>query len=205
MGISIHYQGSLKDRALIDQLQEEMTDICKSMEWEYQIWNEDQSQPFSASLEHTEKGAHIHGHIPLRGISIHTDPENESLDLLFTPQGQLSSFMLEIMKHDGTLANDFGWVSVKTQYGSANAHIAIIKLLRYLQKKFIPDLEVKDEAEYWETADKHRLLELRGFLFRKMAELEDALSSMDFEEGLNAEEVADKIEEVLKKMEHKSK
>ena len=45
MGITIHYRGSIKDRSVIDQLQQEMVDVCKSMDWKYQLWNEDQSKP----------------------------------------------------------------------------------------------------------------------------------------------------------------
>lgn len=203
MGITIHYCGTIKDRSLIGELQEEMTDICQSMNWEYQLWNEDQSQPFDAQLVHTDNGAEIKGHIPLRGITIITDPQNESLDLLFNPQGQLSSFMLEILKHDGTLDKDHNWVFVKTQFGSVDAHIAIIKLLQYLKRSFIPDLEVIDEGEYWETEDKERLMGKRGFLSGKMAQFEQALSNIKFDHEPTTEEVIQKIEQVLKKIMNK--
>lgn len=204
MGITIHYKGSINDLALIDQIQQEMVDICQSMNWEYHLWNEDQSKPYDAELIHTNSGAKTEGHIPLRGISIITDPENESLDLLFNPQGQLSSFMLEILKHNGTLSKDHNWIFVKTQFGSVDSHIAIVKVLQYLKQTYIPDLEVKDEGEYWETGDKEHLMGKRGFLLGKMAQFEKALSSIEFEGEPTTEELVEKIEEVLTKMQNKN-
>jgi len=205
MGITIHYRGSIKHLSLIDQFQKEMVDFCKSMNWKYHLWNEDQSKPFDAELVHTNEGATIEGHIPLRGISIITDPNNESLDLLFTPEGNLSSFMLEILRHDGTLSKDHDWIFVKTQYGSIDSHIAIVKLLQYLKQKYIVDLEAKDEGEYWETGDKERLMSKRGFLFGKMAQFEKALSSVEFDHEPTTEEVVEKIEEVIRKLQRKNK
>ena len=199
MGITIHYKGSIKDKSLITQLQDEMSDISQIMDWRYEIWNEDQSLPFSASIVSTPNGARIEGHIPLRGITIHVDPEIEPFNLLFNPKAQLTTFMQEILKHDGTFAKDFAWISVKTQYGDVNAHIGIIKLLRYLKKKYIPDLEVRDEGEYWETNDKERLLERRGFLFTKMSQLENALASMKPKNAISTDELVDKIEAILRK------
>ncbi len=203
MGITIHYKGNIKSMSLIDQLQKEMVDICESMSWEYNLLNEDLSQPFSAELIHTDRGAEIEGHIPLKGIIINTDPNNESLDLLFNPKGQLSSFMLEILFHEGTLSEEQLWVFVKTQFGPIDAHIAIVKLLDYVKKKYVPDLEVKDEGEYWETRDRERLMGKRGFIAGKMSQFEKALSAIEFDHEPSREEVLEKIDEVIKKMMNK--
>lgn len=200
MGITIHYKGNIKSMSLIDQLQKEMVDICESMNWKYHLLNEDLNKPFSAELIHTERGAEIEGHIPLKGIIITTDPNNESLDLLFTPKGQLSSFMLEILLHEGTLDEEMRWCFVKTQFGPIDAHIAIVKLLDYMKKKYVPDLEVKDDGEYWETLDRERLMGKRGFISGKMAQFEKALSAVKFDHEPSREEVLEKIDEVIKRM-----
>jgi len=205
MGITIYYKGSIPNQKLIDQLQEEMVDISETLNWSYHLWNEDQNRPFNASIVHTDNGARIEGHIPLRGITIYVDPHVEPFNLLFNPKLQLSTFMLEILKHDGTLEKDFAWISVKTQFGDVNAHIGIVKMLRHLKKVYLPDLEVKDEGEYWETGDKERLLELRGFLFTKMNQLESALSSIQMKENMTTNELVEKIEEILKKLLKKGK
>lgn len=194
MGITIHYKGHIKSMALIDQLQKEMVDICESMSWDYDLLNEDLNQPFSAELIHTDRGAEINGHIPLKGIIINTDPNNESFDLLFNPKGQLSSFMLEILLDEGTISEELLWVFVKTQYGPIDAHIAIVKLLDYMKKNYVPDLEVKDEGEYWETRDRERLMGKRGFIAGKMVQVEKALSSIKFDHEPSSEEVLEKID-----------
>jgi hypothetical protein len=47
---------------------------------------------------------------------------------------------------------------VKTQFAGTNVHIQVVELLQQL-KPFLASLEVEDEGEYWETADKQRLEE----------------------------------------------
>ena len=205
MSITIHYKGSIRDLALISKLQEEMVDVCEIMNWEYHLLNEDLTKPFDATLTHSEGAAHIDGHIPLKGIIINVDPENESLDLLFTPERNLSSFMLEILKDEGTIDKNHNWIFCKTQYGGVDSHIAIIKLLRHLKQTYIPDMEVKDEGEYWETGDKERLMGKRGFLFGKMVQFEKALSSIEVDDNTSTEELVKKIEDVLRKINNKNK
>ena len=127
------------------------------------------------------------------------------LGLLFNPEGNLSSFVLEIMKYDGTINKNHNWIIVKTQFGTVDAHITTVKLLRYLKKNYIPDLEVKDEGEYWETNDKEHLMGKRAFLAGKIAQVEQALSSIEIEDEITPEELADKIEEVFRKLQNKRK
>jgi len=134
------------------------------------------------------------------GHSFVVEPENESVNLLFNPQGELTSFMLEIMQHDGTLTKDQMWVSVKTQFGTVDAHIAIAKLLKYVQKKYIPNLIVKDEGEYWETESREHLVKKRAFLFGKLALVEKALKSIELDGNETSDQLVEKIERALKNL-----
>lgn len=203
MGITIYYRGSIEDISLIEPIQREMIEFCQSMNWKYHLWNEDMSKPFGARLVHSEKSAEIKGHIPLQGISIDSDPNNETLNILFNPEGRLSSVMQEILIHEGSLTWDQAWLFVKTQFGTVDAHIAITKLLQYLKQSYIPNLQVKDEGEYWETADKERLIARRGFIFGKMTQVEKALSSIKFDHEPTQEEVIQKIDRVIRKLMNK--
>lgn len=200
MGITIYYRGSIEDLSLIEPIQNVIISYCQSMNWNYQLWNLDLSKPFNARLLHGVNGIKIQGHIPLRGVSIFSDPNNEVLDVMFNPEGRLSSFMQEIMIHDGSLTWDQAWLFVKTQFGTVDAHIGIIKLLQLLKQSYISDLEVYDEGEYWETANRERLMALRGYIFGKMNQLQKALSSIQFDHEPNEEEVLRKINSVLKKI-----
>lgn len=198
MGITIHYRGSIDALSLIEKLQDEVVDICQSMRWDYQVWNEDLNQPFDASLVHAPTGAEIKGHIPLRGITVQTDPQNESLKLLFNRDRKMSDFITEIMKHNGTFDKNFDWLSIKTQFGAVDAHIAIVKLLRYLKQHYISDLEVNDEGAYWETGDKEALMGKRGFLLGKISQVEQALSEIKFDHEPTREEILKTIDEAIK-------
>ncbi|MDZ7330371.1 MAG: hypothetical protein ONB31_00160 [candidate division KSB1 bacterium] len=200
MGITIYYRGSIEDLSLIEPIQNEIMAYCQSMNWNYQLWNLNLSKPFNARLVHEPKGIKIQGHIPLRGVSIFSDPKNEVLDVMFNPEGRLSSFMQEIMIHDGSLTWDQAWLFVKTQYGSVDAHIGIIKLLQLLKQSYIPNLEVHDEGQYWETANRERLMALRGYIFGKMNQLQKALSSIQFDHEPSEEEVLRKINSIIKKI-----
>jgi len=200
MGITIHYKGSLRNISEIDNFKNEMAEICRAMNWEYRLWNEDQSKPFDATLVHSEKGAEIKGHIPLKGISIVIDNKNEGFDFLFNPDGDLSSFLSEILRHNGSLDRDNKWLNCKTQYGSVDSHIAVVKLLHHIKEKYIPDLKVIDEGKYWETNDKEHLMGKRAFLAGKIAQFDKALSSIEIEGEPSTEELTEKIEELFRKM-----
>ncbi len=203
MGITIYYRGSIEDLNLIEPIQKELVEFCQSMNWNYRLWNQDLTKPYRARLVQTPKGAEIKGYVPLKGISIYSDPNNEILDVLFNPEGRLSSFIQEILIHEGKLTWDQAWLFVKTQFGTVDAHIGIIKLLQFLKQTYIPNLEVHDEGQYWETADRERLIGLRGYIFGKMSQLEKALSSIRFDHEPTEEEMLRKIDSVLKKMMNK--
>jgi len=73
-------------------------------------------------------------------------------------------------------------------------------LLKYLKQKYISNLKVWDEGDYWQTADAHHLQEKFNFLNAKMEKFGDMLDSISFEENDNSKSIANKIEGVLKKM-----
>lgn len=205
MGITIFYRGSLEELSLIDPIQREVIKFCQSLNWKYHLYNKDMSKPFNAKLVHTDKGARIEGPIPLRGISVESDPDNETLSLLFNPAGKLTSFLREIFIHEGSIPPDQDWLFVKTQFGTVDSHIAIVKLLQYLKQSYIPNLEVRDDGEYWETADKERLIARRGFIFGMMTRVEKALTSANIGNETTLEEFIQKIDEVIRNLNQKKR
>ena len=82
-----------------------------------------------------------------------------------------------------------------------NLVIIMLNLLKYLQKRYIPDLQVIDEGDYWESGDEERLKEKMAFLDEKMDRIADALSSVDFVDfsEYTDSEMASLIEEILRK------
>jgi len=180
MGITIHYKGKLNSTNLTDQVCEELEDIAKSMEWTCN------------SFDFKEKDK-----TQVKGLFIQAHSQSELLQFMIDKNGFLrNALMLEHFPHD----DDITFLNhTKTQFAPIEIHIAIIKLLKYLQQKYISNLEVWDEGEYWQTGDPVLLKEKMDFLKEKIDEFGDILNSIEFEEGSSAESIADKIEEVLKK------
>ena len=182
MGVTIHYKGKLNSIGVIDSFCEEMEDIAKSMGWKHTVIDK---------FDNNDK-------TPVKGIIIQPHPKSESLQLITDQQGNLRNvFAFEFAGED----SDLTYLNfIKTQFAPVEIHIAVIKLLKYIQQKYISNLDVYDEGEYWQTGDEKILKGKIDFLNKAMDQLEGILSSIKFEENETAESVADKIEEVLRKM-----
>ena len=196
MGVTIHYRGRLNDVGQIDALCDELADIAKAMGWQTMRRDDDWDRPADARLRYTPEGASIEGHLGLKGIQLTPTEDAESLPFFFDAEGNLRSPMTMVLLLDGTLEPGQAWVSVKTQFASAELHVWIVGLLKYLNKRYLSDLEVSDEGRYWETGDVRILKEKMDFLGRKIDQLSSDLSSGrwgDFSE-LSVDQIADSIE-----------
>jgi hypothetical protein len=93
---------------------------------------------------------------------------------------------------------DLTWYNhTKTQFAPIDVHIAVIKLMKYLQQKYIENLNVTDEGSYWETGDAYLLKKKMDFLNAKMDELAGLLESIHIEKDDTAETLVNKIEKLL--------
>ena len=197
MGVSIHYRGRLNDVGQLARLCEELADIAATMGWESTQLDDDWEQPVDARLRHTPKGATIDGNLGLKGILMSPGGGAESLRFLFDRQGDLRCPMGMILILEGTLDPQEAWVSVKTQFASPEVHVWIIGLLKYLKKRYISDLQVSDEGQYWETGDVRVLKEKMDFIGGKIDQLASDLSGGRWGDmsGLSAEQIALRIEQ----------
>jgi hypothetical protein len=179
MGISIHYQGKLNRPDMADEFCEELEDIARTMDWKYNVINDEpDSKPF-----------------PVKGIIISPHEKSEPLVFTFDPEGNLqNAFMLQFLGEEP----DLTWYNhTKTQFAPIDVHIAVIKLLKYLQQKYIENLKVTDEGSYWETGDADLLKKKMDFLNVKMDELAGLLETLEIGKDETAETLADKIEKLL--------
>ncbi|MFC1479175.1 hypothetical protein ACFL6F_01130 [Planctomycetota bacterium] len=138
MGVTLHFQGKVESVDNRKSLISELEDICKDMKWDYNLLDEDDN---------------------VEGIVISVDKGCDPLPFLFDKTGKLCSVSTLVAFEED--ADYKYYVSVKTQFTTLDAHIAIIKLLKYIKRKYINDLNVTDEGKYWETEDKN-LLEFRS-------------------------------------------
>jgi hypothetical protein len=182
MGLSIHYSGTIKDIALIDELIAEVTDICQSFNWSYHIISEPNTY-------------HLNG--------ICFSPQDcEPIFLTFLPDGRMCSFV-NLMNKDLYTKNGLDeelvyTTSTKTQFAGIDMHIAVTKLLRYLKEKYFSVFELSDEGMYWETKDEivlKKQFAKYDFLLDAVA---NALSEMKTVPGETPSSLADRIEKMLK-------
>lgn len=195
MGLSIHYRGQIRDYALIEDLINECVDICKSLEWDYHIWNKESSINDHAHIDNLEFIGYAKE--DLKGISI-LPKECEPVDLTFFPSGKLCSTM-KLWFNDAT-TNDLmvEYVSTKTQYAGMDIHVAVLKLLEYLKDKYFSFFELSDEGMYWETKD---IEVLKSQFIRYdfiVNSVRNALSDFKALPDETPESLADRLEELLK-------
>ena len=151
MGLTFHYKGTIRSLHLIDEMTEEVKDICKSLNWDYRIWEKKETKRRYKS----KSQAVISQPTPedVKGISI-SPPECETLFLTFLPNGDLCSPIKLIYYDPATNDIMIEMIHTKTQFAGPDTHIALMELLRYLNEKYFAKLEVDDEGMYWGKWDK---------------------------------------------------
>lgn len=194
MGISIHYKGKLNNPDLLNAFCDEIKDIAKDMNWNFNTFNNDLNNPNSS---YVDRNGHIKGHIPIKGLNVTIHPKAESLSFLFDKNGNLRNLLMMTYKNgkESEISNIF----VKTQFAPIEIHITIIKLLEYIKKKYISNLKVIDEGSYWETRDKNILEEKLSFLYKKIDQIGNQISEIKVDGTDSPETILRKIETVLKK------
>jgi hypothetical protein len=199
MGIAIHYRGMLDDLSSIDDLCRELADIGKSMGWNTHVLNDSWTAPLTAELVNEDGTVKIKGNLGVKGVTISPGDGAESLSFEVDAKGRLQSLMNILAQCEGHPTMEQPWVSVKTQFASPDLHVWIIGLLKYLQRRYISDLEVSDEGGYWETGDRKALEAKMQFLSEKINWVSNELTSTEFGDmkGLAAEEIAARIAQHL--------
>jgi hypothetical protein len=198
MGLTIHYKGALTDKRAIERLIDEVEDIAKSMGWDYSILDEDWGIPPDIELSYHLPGSiSLEGHSGLKGISFQPHPQCETVSLFFNASCILTSpWSVAISAMEGYPAKA-DWQSVKTQFAGPETHVAIIHLLRYMQGKYLHDLEVLDEGEYWESSDFEMLNAKMRILDQALNQIEEQLSTL---ESSGRGDIVERIERVLRDM-----
>ena len=179
MGLSIHYSGTILQADLIKPLTEEVVDICEDLGWKSHVIDDEE----------------------IRGI-VFSPKESEPISLTFDKDGRLLSPQNLTVKdiYDGIRLDKelIFTTSTKTQYAGMDAHIAVIKLLRHLSKKYMKDFILEDEGLYWETNDEKVLEKQFGRYNSALDIISEALQNMHNIPGESLESLADRIERLLR-------
>jgi hypothetical protein len=153
MGISIYYRGRINKMETVATLANELEDFAQSLGWRTQNWREDFSKPNTARISQEQGKIHVVGHAPLQGISLFLHKDCEPLWLTFEPNGYLVDAMTMTMVAEGEMKLERSWRSTKTQFAPIEVHIGIVKLLQYVKKRYITNLDVHDDGGYWESGN----------------------------------------------------
>lgn len=176
MGITIHYQGKINNTYLIDEFTSEIKDISDELNWKYDLIDDDE--------------------LNIKGILISPLQDCESLSFLFDKTNGILKDRIILVCND--LGDEhYKYNHTKTQFAPITIHITIIKLLKYLKDKYLSDLIVTDEGDYWETEDAELLLSKFNFLNNMINILTDELGKTEKIPGEPIELLADRIEKVL--------
>jgi len=194
MGITIHYKGKLNNPDLLNTFCDEIKDIAKDMNWSFNTFDNDLNKSNSSYLD---KNGNIKGHIPIKGLNVTIHPKAESLSFLFDKNGNLRNLL--VMTYKNGNESEVSNIFIKTQFVPIEIHITIIKLLEYIKKKYISNLEVIDEGNYWETRDKNILEEKLSFLNKEIDQIGNIISEIIVDGTDSPEAILRKIENVLNK------
>jgi hypothetical protein len=128
MGLTIHYEGYIKNASVYDELILICRAFADSEDWPTQMINESYR-----SMERVidEEGVPYEG--PTQGIRLYPHPDCEPLTL---------EFGSDLFCQDWT----------KTQFAGPGIHRKVVTLLTNLKDLFV-DLKVSDESNYWTNRD----------------------------------------------------
>ena len=132
MGVTIHFEGRLKNEASLEAVLAETRNFCDEHSWPYESINEPHVK---LSRVRDEKDWDYEG--PIRGIAVQPHENSEPLRLEFDEDLYIQEY-------------------TKTQFSPIEIHVELVKLLRRLQPHF-EHFEIIDEGEFFETGDKETL------------------------------------------------
>jgi len=165
MGISIHYRGKLSDIKKAKAISQDLTDIAHQMNWPLVSLEDDESSFWFDTQ--------------LTGVALSVHPKCETFFLGFDENGNLYHPINVMLISEGYIKPEEVSVFVKTQFAEPETHLWIIGVLKYIQMHYIPDLQVTDEAGYWETGDVEILEENMGTIDVKTEMMSRVLASIN--------------------------
>jgi hypothetical protein len=205
MGLTIHYSGRITDKHKLPQLIEELEEISKVQGWDYRVFEREfphqHSETFTLSESLTKNDEEHDG--KLYGIFFVPDG-CDPVSITFLSNGRISGPMQLQCWGDSTDEKErkmlYGTFT-KTQYAGEEVHKRVIGVFRYLNNRFLSDLKIYDEGEYWETNDEKLLTEN----FRRNTDLINSFARALRENNrLENESVDEYLERIIREFRNKN-
>jgi hypothetical protein len=170
----LKYSGALQSKEMLAQLTEEFVDICRISGWEYSVIKENfqtmTMRPYSGQASQMREADMVETHtlssseVFLEGIAIRIRPDCDPIRFTFDKSCRLAT--IDFLATDTTGMHKKLTVKkyeflyypyVKLYTAGAEYHAQVVKLLDYIKKRYVKDLEVIDSSFYWETRDEEML------------------------------------------------
>ena len=164
---------------MLDPLIEEVSDICKTLVWSIHVYDNDE----------------------IKGV-LFAPEGSEPVFLTFNHEGRTLSPISIITRdiYDGIKLDKelMFTTSTKTQFAGIDAHIAIIRLLKHLSKKYLRDFTLTDEGSYWETGDEKILQRQFENYDTAMDLISEALQDLSANSDETPESIVERLERLLR-------
>ena len=132
MGITIHFEGTLKDETAYEAVVSEASKLATEMSWPARAISEE-----NVTLLRV-KGEEDWDYVgPAKGIEIRPHESSEPLRLIFDKELYVQDY-------------------IKTQFAPVEIHVTVSNFLKRLEQHF-ERFEVTDEGEYYDTNDLEKL------------------------------------------------
>ncbi|HCQ12297.1 hypothetical protein [Flavobacterium sp.] len=191
MGLTIHYNGKLKNANDLKSLIDDVKDVAIAEKWDYFVFEDQfENNSFSEIIDREN----------LYGIMI-TPPKSEPFSMSFLSNGRMSSILnFNVMQLENEINEDLVYaVFTKTQYSGYENHKKLILLLDFISKRYLEDFECKDDGYYWESRDEDLLKKT----FEKYTNLIDGFTSsiemIPMNEGENLEDYLIRLASITNK------
>ncbi len=191
MGLTIHYNGKLKNANDLKSLIDDVKDVAIAEKWDYFVFEDQfENNSFSEIIDREN----------LYGIMI-TPPKSEPFSMSFLSNGRMSSILnFNVMQLENEINEDLVYaVFTKTQYSGYENHKKLILLLDFISNKYLEDFECKDDGYYWESRDEDLLKKT----FEKYTNLIDGFTSsiemIPINEGENLEDYLIRLASITNK------
>lgn len=170
MGVTIQYRGTLRDPRTVDEFCEEVRALIEPWGWE--------TRQHEVASRRIRIMAHASGANEGLAVAGRLLPTYRARGILILPHFACDPMPLIVESRSGLLVDmerppegstiEVGSY-VKTQFAPLDVHVRICKLLYEIRERFIPDLEVSDDAEYFRTGDAELLDIARRHFERELA------------------------------------
>ncbi|MFQ5457226.1 MAG: Imm70 family immunity protein [Myxococcota bacterium] len=171
MGVTIHYRGTLRDPRKLDEFCAELRSLVEPWGWE--------ARPYETASRKIRIMVYATGRHEGRAVAGRLLSTYTARGLVLLPHFACEPIPFLVETHSGLLMDleapppgstiETG-SRVKTQFAPIEVHVRTCKLLYEIRERFIPDLAVSDEGDYFRTGDREILELARKHVERDLAE-----------------------------------